>query len=186
IGISKKNGYFGIDMKAPETDMARIVQNGIRKNAEAYLFSPLSFMGQRGLDRFIAEFPEWADMFTEEELLKIYCHFIEYTGSVLPELPYEISGRKSGIFNPHRASRDKFAQALLKYKDSFGTEAWEEAVRHFQKSGKIIEEIVDGFIEDVAGYSFRHPGKYIPLFQALRGCEEDAFCKISNRGILFI
>lgn len=178
IGISKKNAYFGIDMKTPETDMTRIVQKGIGKNAEAYLFSPLSFRGQRGLDRFIMEFPDWADIFTEEKLQRIYTHFIEYTGSVLPELPYEISGRKSGIFNPHRAARDKFAQALLKYEDSLGTCTWEGAACHFQKSGEIIEEIVDGFIEDVAGHSFRHPEKYVPLFQALRGCEEEAFRRI--------
>lgn len=179
IGISKKNAYFGIDMKTPETDVARIVQKGIGKNAEAYLSSPLSFMGRRGLNRFIAEFPKWADnMFTEEELKRIYLHFIEYTGSVLPELPYEISGQKSGIFNPHRASRDKFAQALVKCKDSFGTGGWEEAAVHFQKSGKIIGEIVNGFIEDVVGCSFGHSEKYIPLFEALRECEENAFRRI--------
>lgn len=177
IGISKKNAYFGIDMKTPETDITQIVQKGIGENAEAYLFSPLSFMGQRGLDRFIVEFPDWADIFTEEKLQRIYAHFIEYTGSILPELPHEISGRKSGIFNPHRASRDKFAQALLKYEDSLGTCTWEGAACHFQKRGEIIEEIVDGFIDDVAGRSFRHPEKYVPLFQALRGCEE-AFRRI--------
>ena len=178
IGISKKNAYFGIDMKSPETDMAWIVQKGIGKNAEAYLSSPLSFIGQRGLDRFIGEFPEWKNIFSEEELQKIYSHFIEYTGSILPELPYEISGRRSGIINPHRASRDKFAQALVKHKDSFGERTWEDAARHFQKSGEIIEEIVNGFLEDVAGHFFRNPEKYIPLFQALRGCEEIAFRKI--------
>lgn len=178
IGISKKNAYFGIDMKHPETDVARVVQDGIVKNARAYLSSPLSFMGQRGLDKFIAEFPEWADIFTEEELQKIYSHFIEYTGSILPELPYEISGRKSGIVNPHKASRDKFAQALMKYKCTYGTEAWEEAAHYFEKSGEIIEEIVHGFIADVMVRSFGHSEKYIPLFQVLRDCEEEAFRKI--------
>lgn len=180
IGISKKNAYFGIDMKSPETDMAWIVQKGIGKNAETYLSSPLSFIGQRGLDRFIGEFPEWKNIFSEDELQKIYSHFIEYTGSILPELPYEISGRKSGIINPHRASRDKFAQALVKHKDSFGERAWEDAARHFQKGGEIIEEIVNGFIGDVAGHSFRNPEKYIPLFQALKKHEEDAFRNILN------
>ena len=178
IGISKKNAYFGIDMKSPETDIARIVQKGIGKNAELYLSSPLSFIGQRGLDRFIGEFPKWADLFTDEELQKVYSHFIEYTGSVLPELPYEVGGQQSGILNPHRASRDKFAQALVKYKNSLGTEAWEEAAAYFQKSGKVIEKIVDGFMEDVISCSFRHSEKYIPLFQTLREYEEDAFRRI--------
>lgn len=178
IGISKKNAYFGINMKFPKTDIARIVQKGIGKNAELYLFSPLSFIGQRGLDRFIEEFPKWANMFTDEELQKVYSHFIEYTGSVLPELPYEVSGQQFGIFNPHRASRDKFSHALMKYADTFGTEVWEEAAGYFQKSGNIIEEIVDGFIEDVVECSFGQLEKYIPLFQELRGYEEEAFRKI--------
>lgn len=180
IGISKKNAYFGIDMRSPETDTAWIIQKGIGKNAETYLSSPLSFVGQRGLDRFIGEFPEWKNIFPEEELLKIYFHFIEYTGSILPELPYEISGQRSGIINPHRASRDKFAQALVRYKDSLGEEAWEDAAHHFQKSGEIIEKIVGSFIEDVAGHSFRHTEKYILLFQALRKHEDDAFRRILN------
>lgn len=181
IGISKKNAYFGIDMKSPETDVARIVQEGIGKNASLYLSSPLSFIGQRGLDRFIREFPEWADIFTEEELQKVYLHFIEYTGSTLPELPYEISGLQSGVFNPHRASRDKFAQALVKYRDSLGTEDWKEAAYHFQKSGEIIEIIVGGFMADVMEHSFKHSRKYLTLFQALRVCEEDAFRRILGR-----
>lgn len=178
IGISKKNAYFGINMKSPETDIARIAQKGIGKNAALYLSSPLSFMGQKGFDRFIGEFPKWADMFTNEELQKVYSHFIEYTGSVLPELPYEVSGQQSGILNPHRASRDKFAHALVKYKNSLGTEAWEEAAAYFQKSGKVIEKIVDGFMEDVISCYFRHSEKYIPLFQTLRRYEEDAFRRI--------
>ncbi|GFI24691.1 hypothetical protein IMSAGC011_03495 [Lachnospiraceae bacterium] len=66
----------------------------------------------------------------------------------------------------------------MKYKDFFGGGACEAVAHHFQKSGKIIEKIVDGFIEDVMNCSFGQPEKYIPLFQALRGCEEEAFCKI--------
>lgn len=68
----------------------------------------------------------------------------------------------------------------MKHKDSFGERTWEDAARHFQKSGEIIEEIVNGFIGDVAGHSFRNPEKYIPLFQALKKHEEDAFRNILN------
>ena len=127
IGISKKNTYFGINMKSPETDISQIVQKGMATNAEMYLHSALSFVGQKGLDKFMKEFPKWKNVFAQEALCKIYLHFIEYTGSVLPELPYEISGSRSGIINPHRASRDKLAQALLKYQGSFGVPGWEDA-----------------------------------------------------------
>lgn len=144
IGISKKNTYFGINMKSPETDISQIVQKGMATNAEMYLHSALSFVGQKGLDKFMKEFPKWKNVFAQEALCKIYLHFIEYTGSVLPELPYEISGSRSGIINPHRASRDKLAQALLKYQGSFGVPGWEDAAYCFECSGEIIQTIVGG------------------------------------------
>ena len=144
IGICKKNTYFGINMKSPETDISQIVQKGM-------------------------------DVFAQEALCKIYLHFIEYTGSVLPELPYEISGSRSGIINPHRASRDKLAQALLKYQGSFGVPGWEDAAYCFECSGQIIQTIVGGFIEDVGNMSFGNSEKYIPFFQELREYEECAF-----------
>lgn len=175
IGISKKNTYFGINMKSPETDISQIVQKGMATNAEMYLHSALSFVGQKGLDKFMKEFPKWKNVFAQEALCKIYLHFIEHTGSVLPELPYEISGSRSGIINPHRASRDKLAQALLKYQGSFGVPGWEDAAYCFECSGKIIQTIVGGFIEDVGNMSFGNSEKYIPFFQKLREHEECAF-----------
>lgn len=178
IGISKKNTYFGIDMKCPETDILRIVQKGIEKNADLYVHSPLSFVGQRGFCKFIKEFPKWKDMFTKDELRKIYLHFIEYTGSVLPELPNELGGSSSGIRNPHQASRDQFSRALLKYSDCFGTPAWIEAAHYFEASGKVIEEIVGGFVEDVKSEGFADSEKYIPHFQNMRKYEDAAFQKI--------
>ena len=174
IGISKKNTYFGINMKSPETDISQIVQKGMATNAEMYLHSALSFVGQKGLDKFMKEFPKWKNVFAQEALCKIYLHFIEYTGSVLPELPYEISGSRSGIINPHRASRDKLAQALLKYQGSFGVPGWEDAAYCFECSGEIIQS-VGGFIEDVGNMSFGNSEKYIPFFQKLREHEECAF-----------
>ena len=175
IGICKKNTYFGINMKSPETDISQIIQKGMATNAEMYLHSALSFVGQKGLDKFMKEFPKWKDVFAQEALCKIYLHFIEYTGSVLPELPYEISGSRSGIINPHRASRDKLAQALLKYQGSFGVPGWEDAAYCFECSGQIIQTIVGGFIEDVRNMSFGNSEKYIPFFQELREYEECAF-----------
>lgn len=178
VGISKKNTYFGIDMKSPETDISWIAQSGIKKNADLYLHSPLSFIGQKGFCKFVKEFPKWKDMFTPDELRKIYLHFIEYTGSILPELPYEFSGSRSEIINPRQASRDKLAQALLKYKDCFGTPVWMEAAHYFEVSGKVIEKIAEGFVEDVRSMDFADSEKYIPLFQKIRKYENAAFQNI--------
>lgn len=132
---------------------------------DMYLDSTLSFVGQRGLDKFMKEFPKWKDVFAQEVLRKIYLHFIEYTGSVLPELPYEISGGQSGIANPHRASRDKLAQALIKYRDSFGVPGWEDASYWFESSGQIIQTIVGGFLEDVRNMSFEDSENIFLIFR---------------------
>jgi len=175
IGISKKNAYFGIDMKTPNPNVSDIVQQGVGRNASLYLKSPLGFMGKRGMDRFIREFPTWKNIFSEDELKKIYLHFIEYTGSIIPELPSELSGSSPGIMNPHQASRDKLAAALLKYKSSLGTPAWEKAASYFQASGTIIEEIVKGFIDDIHQQSYLRSDKYIPLFERLKETESRAF-----------
>ncbi|GFI24690.1 hypothetical protein IMSAGC011_03494 [Lachnospiraceae bacterium] len=57
-------------MKSLETDMAWIVQKGAGKNAETYLSSPLSFIGQRGLDRFIGNFQNGKTYFLKKNYRK--------------------------------------------------------------------------------------------------------------------
>lgn len=175
IGISKRNAYFGIDMKSPNHDISHIIQQGISRNANLYLNAPLGFIGIKGMSKFIKEFPSWEKTFSEEELKNIYSHFVEYSGSVLPELPHELSNHNSGIDNPHRASRDKLAAALLNYKSTFGTPHWEEAAHHFQLSGAIIESIVSGFVEDIQHQTFSRADRYIPLFEKLKEVEREAF-----------
>ena len=162
-------------MEHPNRDVSDIVQQGMGKIASLYLNSPLGFMGKRGIDRFIREFPTWKNVFSVDELNKIYLHFIEYTGSILPELPSEISNSNSGIVNPHQASRDQLATALLKYKSSLGIPAWEEAAKCFKTSGAIIEKIVRGFIDDIHHQSFIESDKYVSLFEKLKGIESRAF-----------
>lgn len=170
-------------MNCPNFDVSSIVQQGIGKNASLYLNSPLGFMGKRGFERFIREFPTWNNIFSQDELRKIYLHFIEYTGSILPELPYEFSNRNSGIRNPHQASRDQLAAALLRDKSNLGTSAWEEAAKCFQISGTMIEEIVKNFIEDIQRQSFLSTDQYVPLFEKLKETESRAFkvLSIENR-----
>ena len=40
IGICKKNTYFGINMKSPETDISQIIQKGMATNAECTYIQP--------------------------------------------------------------------------------------------------------------------------------------------------
>lgn len=178
LGISKKNTYFGIDMKAPEKDISYIMQKGINISAQTYLEPPLGFMGKRGLSKFVKEFPTWKNNLEKEKLSNIYLHFIEYSGSTLPELPAKISGYDSGVINPHQAQRDKFADALERYADTIGTSKWKEAAPFFRESGEIIEDIVNGFTEDVINQSFEEAAKYVWRFEKIKENEEHGFRKL--------
>ena len=58
--------------------------------------------------------------------------FVTFTGSVLPELPGQLSGYYSGVKNPHKGSRDRLSTALMNYKDSIGFSTWEQTAAAFQ------------------------------------------------------
>ncbi len=174
IGVSKRNAYFGISFRQPNYDMRDIMQKGLSINADNFLNPPIGFMGIRGMEKLIKEFATWKDCFDDSTLREIYKHFVTYTGSVLPELPEKLSESSSGIENPHRGGRDRLSSALRQYKDSIGSSAWEQAALAYQKSGMIIEQIVDGFTQDIFDHSFFENDKYVNLFLQLKQTEERA------------
>lgn len=183
IGISKKNAYFAVDMQHPNYNISDIVQQGLARNANLYLNSPVSFIGQRGLERFIREIPSWPETFSEEVLERIYLHLIEFSGSTIPELPEEIRGFSSGVVNPHQGGRDKLAINLLRYKDVFGVPEWEIAAKHFFESGRIIEMIVQECVLDVHKRTFSSPKKYVSLLKQLQHRETLAFRSLGHSQI---
>lgn len=174
LGISKKNACFGINFRQPNDDMRDIMQKGFSMNADNFLNPPVGFMGIRGMEKLIKEFSTWNNPFDISSLCEIYKHFITFTGSVLPELPEQLSGYNSGVENPHKGSRDRLSTALMQYKDSIGFPAWERAALAFQASGSIIEQLTGGFIKDILNCSFSETQKYADLFLKLKYVEETA------------
>jgi hypothetical protein len=71
-----------------------------------------------------------------------------------------------------------FSAALLKYRDKFGTSAWQSAAGDFQRSGKVIDMIVKEFTNDILNDSFSDSDKYLALFEKVRNIEENAFRKL--------
>lgn len=175
IGISKKNAYFGIDMQNPNRDISSIIQEGLKRNAELYLNSPVNFIGQKGMERMMKELPDWNTMYDAETMKQICLHLIEFSGSTLPEIPEELSGIHSAVPNTHQGGRDKLAAALLKYQDTIGTVQWSIAADAFQKSGLIIEAFIGECIRDVLNTAFSAPQKYIPLLKEIQKTESSAF-----------
>jgi hypothetical protein len=178
IGISGKNAYFGINFTNPNYDMRDIMKKGLSINADMFFNPPVGFMGNRGFEKFIKEFPAWHGYFDTSVLCEIYRHFLTFTGSVLPELPESLSENNSGIKNPHKGARDRISKALKENKDIIGFPAWEEAANAFQKSGQIIEQIVNGFIHAILDNSFSETNDYIHLFLQLQSAEKDAHEKL--------
>lgn len=130
------------------------------------------------MDRLIREFSDWRHSYDTETLKKIYTHFVMFTGSVLPGLPAKFDQDNPGIENPHQGLRDKLAASLIRYHGQFGNGSWVSAAEHFESSGKSMEMIVDGFVEDIINNSFSETDKYITLFCELKESEEKAFRSI--------
>ncbi|WP_353096776.1 BtrH N-terminal domain-containing protein [Tissierella praeacuta] len=175
IGISKKNAYFGIDMKEPNVNVGNIIKRGLHKTANLFLNPPVSFMGSKGLERFLTEFSTWHTVYSDKILKSIYFHFITFTGSTLPEPPSEFNNNASEINNPHQAARDALADALLKYIDNFGEPSWKLYAQAFKKSGEIIEQVVHGFTQDILSNTFNNSLKYAELFRQIRDIETQAY-----------
>lgn len=175
LNLSKKNAYFGIDFVDEERDIKNTLHNAYRNIARNFINPAIGFGGIKGMDRLIREFPDWKHRYDNETLKAIYTHFVMFTGSVLPELPAKLDNNNSGIVNPHRGIRDRLALSLIRYSGQFGDESWVSAATYFERSGKSIEKIADGFVEDVIRNSFREIDKYIALFSELKESEVKAY-----------
>ena len=180
IGISKRNAYFGIDMVRPNPDIADIIKQGMSKNAELYFNAPVDFIGKRSIDKLIRELPTWKNSFTMDVLKKIYLQLVEFTASVVPELPEVLSGFNSGIVNPHQGGRDRLASMLLKYQNKFGTPSWKVASELFVESGQIIESITRECIDDIRRESFENTDKLISLLIQAKSIEENAISHLKT------
>lgn len=143
------------------------MQKGLSINADSFLNPPLGFMGIRGIEKLIKEFPAWKNNFDASALCEIYKHFVTYTGSVLPELPEKLNEYSTGIENPHRGTRDRLSTVLMQYKDSIGVPSWENASIAYKKSGEVIEQLVNGFTQDILDNSFSNTQKHKELFNLL-------------------
>jgi hypothetical protein len=176
LGISKKNAYFGIEFAQKNRNTKEIVRKAIRDTAECYLNPPVGILGIKGFDRLIKELPEWHKTYDLETMESIYRFFIFLTGSILPEIPAKVEpGQALGFHNPHRATRDKFAEVLIEHYKLFGSENWAKAAGFFTKSGEIIETLTDCFCEDIINKTYTNTEHYIELLRELRKTEISAF-----------
>ena len=181
LNISRKNAYIGIDFRDSPRDSREILRKAYREMADQFLEPAVGFIGAKGLNKLISELPKWSRTFSRAELDDIRRFFVMFTGSVLPKLPKELDESDlSGLDNPHRGTRDRFADALLRDCRQFGDESWIAASDYFSESGKIIEKIAEGFIRSILDSASPDPAEFTPLFRDLLETERNAYAQFTE------
>ena len=175
MGFSKKNTYFGIDMKAPDHDVRGILAAAFHMTAAAFLEPVNEFTGHKGYQRLIRCLDEWSGQTAGEELRAICMHLVTFTASTIPELPQKLQHYHTGVVNPHRAGRDTFASALKQNWAAYGRENWLTAAGCLERSGVLIERATDLIADAVLTGCYDSLRKCIPLFHTVRDIETEAF-----------
>lgn len=148
-GLSKKNAYFGIDMKDPEKNIPLILQQAYQQLAEEYLLPKVSLFGVKASERVIAEIGDWQKSYSNQDLKQIYDFIVMLTGSILPESFDSLTTQSLGFENPHQAMRDHFSAALLQYAGLYGNRNWLKAAEFFAESGLAIQQFVATCIDAI-------------------------------------
>lgn len=176
LNISKKNAYIGVEFAEGPSDFRGILNRACREMAETFLNPPVGFLGARGMKKLITELPFWSRSYDNAVMEEICRFLVMFTGSVLPDLPKELDESDlSGLENPHKGTRDRFAEALMKYTQEFGSEAWAKAAVHFAESGELIEKIAEGFTQMILNRSYSDMSSCVPLFEKLLESETMAY-----------
>lgn len=175
LNISKPNTMFVFHFAKSPPPPKEFFHKLYAHNAKQFLAPPVSFMGQKGLQRFIKEFSHWHKTFSCDILREIYLHIITFTASTIPELTTPLLAHPTGVNNPHKAGRDKLAKAFQNHCEQFGEKEWEKAAQLFYKSGNIIEEVVENMTQDVINNSFSNSDKYTNLLKQFLQLEIGAF-----------
>lgn len=174
LTISKKHTYFAFKFNDDTSSVRDILATGFAKTAETFLHPPVRFMGIAGVKRLLKELPTWNTTYNTKELRDILLNIVEFTGSVLPEIPESIGGPYTTIDNPHRGCRDKLASALRTYASDYGNAHWLIAANHFEESGKYIESITFQIIEMIQNDDYTKLYMLIPLLESFLFFESKA------------
>lgn len=167
-GVCKKFTYFGIDIKE-KTNRNEIVKVAFTKIADAFLNPPVSFLGIKGYDKLLAELTTWN--YSNIEMQEIYKNFIFFTGSTIPEYPYELDPNTPNISKFHRGGRDKMSWTINRIGQNYEIHDYREICEILNESGIIIEKINQTMINDILNNDYQDMAKYVTLFKKLKDNE---------------
>lgn len=148
-GLSKANTVCTIRMNTKK-DKVQIAKEALLKRREFFLNPPTSFLGYKGFEKFIKEFPCWKDELGEEEYDKILINMVTFFGTV-PTIPNAVRGIDEPDFMEFKGGFDKMSRMLK----CLGTETdnvnWIKTASVFNEGGILITEISEIITDYLSG-----------------------------------
>lgn len=173
-GQSGKNAFFGLDFNCDMIDIEEFIKKGLKKRAQMNLNPPIKNFGMSGMRKLSKDIVKWEAEMDEDNYTNALKNLVTFTSSTVPELPRELRNYDTGIDNPHKGARDKFAKALMREKDKLGTPVWEVAAELFFESGEMIGKITE-ILTDKLLKNITDIGEVSKLLNKIADTEEKAF-----------
>lgn len=117
-----------------------ITKQALKKKKELFLNPPVSFLGYKGIDKFVNEFPNWKQELGEIEYKKILANFVEFLGTV-PTKPNKLKGIDKPDNVKFYGGFDKIFVVLAEIGKEYNDNSLIEAGKIFYKGAEVCENI---------------------------------------------
>lgn len=144
-GLSKPNTVCMVRMNASKNKY-QITKEALAKKGEMFLNPPVGFVGRKGFQKFINEFPKLKNELTKEDYDKILINMVTFFGTV-PTVPNALRGIKEPDEVSFNGGFDKMSRVLKDLGKEYGNQTWVEASNRFDEGAVIISEITNVIVD---------------------------------------
>lgn len=145
LGLSKPNTVCTVRMNSTKNKY-QIAKEALAKKGEIFLNPPVSFVGRKGFQKFIYEFPKLKNELTKEDYDKILINMVTFFGTV-PTVPNALRGIKEPDEVSFNGGFDKMSRVLKDLGKEYGNQTWVEASNRFDEGAVIISEITNVIVD---------------------------------------
>jgi len=144
-GLSKPNTVCTVRMNATKNKY-QIAKEALTKKGEMFLNPPVSFIGRKGLEKFIYELPKLKSVLTKADYDKLLINMVTFFGTV-PTIPNALRGIREPDEMNFGGGFDKMSRVLNDMGREYGNMAWLEVADRFEEGAVIISEITNVIVE---------------------------------------
>lgn len=148
-GLSKPFSLFTIRMNQSK-QKEEIVKEALQKKAKAFLNPPVGFVGHKGMDKFINDFPNYLEEFSKEDLDMILLNMVQFMGTV-PTIPNALKGIDVPDKVKFYGGFDKVSRVLNELGNEFENPKWLEAAQVLEKGCLLVEKIKEVIVGHLLG-----------------------------------